>query len=1441
MPESAPKPPERLISRGDLHAAPRVDADVCVVGIGASAGGLEACRLLLAALPPAPGIAFILVQHMDPTHDSMLVDLLAGITAMQIQQAADGMVLQADHLYVIPPGAYLALSAGILHLSKPTAHHGARLPFDFLLHALAASAGARAVCVILSGGGADGAVGLRAIKAAGGLVIVQEPTEATYDGMPRSAIATGEADFVLPAAQIASKILEYRKQLESPQARDGLARIVAILRATTPHDFTLYKPGTLERRIARRMAVAGVSGNDPQAYIAILESDESERQALAEDLLINVTSFFRDPKVFELLQSSLIPALIDGAGETPLRIWIAGCSTGEETYSLAMLFEEQIKAKNAKTVLQIFASDVDPGAVAVAREGVYPAGIEANVSPDRLAEFFTEHEQGYRVSQKLRGNIVFAVQDVLADPPFSKLDLVSCRNLLIYLRPEAQTKILSIFSFALRPNGILLLGSAETVSGSDTRFDVVSKSARIYRKTSRGAAGYPTFSIGGAEGLRVVARSSAGRAPARPVDIAEFYKKLVLDIYAPASILINHRFECLYSSGPTELYLRVAPGYPTHDFLAMIRPPLRARVKLAMSEATQDNTRVIVPGGRVLRDGESRLFNIDVQSVICDGEKLLLISFIDQRAADPVLAGAQPMPNDEARQSELEQELAATRSELEITLRSLEISTQEQNAIHEEALSVNEEYQSTNEELLTSKEELQSLNEELTALNSQLQETLERSRMTSNDLQNVLYSTDVATLFLDKALKIRFFTPATRSLFTVIASDVGRPLADLHSLAADSTLAADAHAVLADSVPIEREVEAEDARWFSRRILPYRTHDGTVGGVVITFTDITQRETIKSALKAAQRDSERANMAKSRFLAAASHDLRQPLQTLALLNGLLTKIVDAEPAKKLLAKLDDTTNAMAGILNTLLDINQIDAGIVHSHIASFPIDRLLHKLGDEFSYLAESRGLRMHVVPCGLNVYTDPAILEQMIRNLLSNALKYTVKGGVLLGCRRRGKMLSVQIWDTGLGIPQAELAAIFDEYHQLDNVARERSRGLGLGLSIVRRLGDLLAHPVSVSSVHGKGSVFSISMPISEERAVAPALPAVTHVVTDGARQGQILIIEDDPDIRQLLEMFLAEEGHRVAVAPDGETALELVAAGTITPDLIIADYNLPREMNGLQATSQLRKKLGRAVPVIIVTGDISAETLRSISRNDCLQLNKPMKLVELNQAIQRLLQAAGPAAPRPPAPPAVAPGRKRTVFVIDDDARIRELIRTLFEAGGNNVECFVDCEAFLAVPRLYQDACLLLDACLPGMSGVGLLQKLSTSRASLPVIMITGLGDIKIAVQAMKAGAFDFIEKPVRPAELLACVQKAFEQSRDADTLLAARGTAASQLASLTDRQRQILDMVLAGKASKNIAADLGISQRTVENHRASIMLKTGAKSIPALARMAIAADAG
>lgn len=1425
-----------------MRRAPRFP----VVAIGASAGGLEACRLLLGAMTADIGMAFVLVLHLDLKHESLAAGLLARGTALDVVEATEGMRLRPGRVHVIPPGAQLSVSKGTIRLDRSEGGRGVRLPFDHLLVSLAADAGSLAGCVVLSGTGADGAAGLVALKAAGGFAIAQRREEAGYPGMPESAIGTGLVDLVLPAADIPEALIArwrvggaIARQAPAPgeAAADALAEIIALARTRAPQDVTLYKAGTIRRRIARRMAMIPLAAEATDVYLARLRADPKELDLLAADLLIHVTSFFRDEEAFATLERATIPAILAGhaAGKAPLapiRVWIAGCSTGEEAYSLAMTFIEGIEAAGSDARLQVLASDIDPEAVATARDGFYPDSAAAAVSEARLKRFFTREEGGWRVSSMLREQIVFTVHDLLSDPPFSRIDLVSCRNVMIYLGPEAQRRLVGLFAFALRPGGWLLLGAAETPGEADGRFEIADKAGRLWRKIGRGAPGdLPSIPL-----ARPGAPKAGPPAGGRRALLAETCRRLVLEAHAPAAALLNQRLEALYLLGPTERYLRLAPGHPSLDFLAMAPRAMRVRLRAAAAECLAGGGTATVTGGR---NADGAPFSVEIRRVALEGEPLLFACFLDLPERERSIRPTQDGPG-ASRIAELESELATSHAELRGALGDLETAAEEHVRDAAEALSVNEEHQSTNEELLASKEELQSLNEELNALNGQLQETMERQRTIANDLQNVLYSTDVATLFLDRDLNIRFFTPAARALFHVIATDVGRPLADLAAEAADAGLEADARAVLGGADAIMREVSALRGRWFARRMQPYRNDRKEIEGVVITFTEVTEARRAAEALQEARRVAERADAAKSRFLAAASHDLRQPLQTLSLVHTLLRKSAGAEDQARLASLLDRTLTSMTAMLDTLLDVNRIEAGDVQPELGPVRLAPLMASLAEEFGHLAEERGLRMRLVPSTATIRSDPRLLEQILRNLLSNAIKYTKKGGVLLGCRRRGGKVSIEVWDTGIGMEAAHLDRIFDAYHQIDDEDRNpgsHGHGLGLGLSIVQRLGALLDHRISVRSRAGGGSGFSVEAALM---AAEPAIAAPASVAGSGER-GAILLVEDEPVLRDLLTGVLLDAGHEVLVAADAAGALGLIGEGG-RPDLVLTDHNLGEETTGLELAAAigaaLAAKGAAAPPTIILTGDITAATLGDIARSPFVRVAKPTTAEALTAKIDELLAGVHLAKPAP-APAAAAAGGE--VHVVDDDPAVLNAVSELFASSGWAAVTHRSAEDFLAAPRPGPGACLVADVRLPGIDGIALLRRLREEGSAIPAVMITGYGETAMAVAAMKAGAADFIEKPIPAEDLIASVARALALAKDAGAGDAWRAEAAERFARLTRREREVMAMVLEGVPNKNIAADLGLSQRTVENHRAAVMRKTGAASLPDLVRLALSAKQG
>jgi len=1392
---------------------------------------------LLDAMPAQTGAAFLLIQHLDPHHASQLAELLASHTPMPVRDAAEGMTIEANAIYVCPPGQFMAIRFGVLHLSRPLSGDHTRLPIDFLVQSLAEECGPRSACVILTGTGDDGSGALPALHASGGRIIVQDPEEAEYDGMPRAAVLTGLADAVVPLSRIPGELAKIILRLASTASALSAGReryekadiqtIITLLQQKIGQDFSAYKRGTLERRIHRRMGLRGLPAGALARYHEELSRNQAECLALAEDLLINVTSFFRDPAVFALLESEVIPDLLANlaAGQS-LRIWVVGCSTGEEAYSLAIIMREAILAERRDIKLQVFASDIDAQAIAVAREGLYSLSIKDEVPPERLARHFVQEDGGYRVTPALRGSVVFTVQDVLTDPPFSRMDMVSCRNLLIYLKPDAQAKVIGLFHFALRENGVLMLGMAETPGNVSERFSVLHKAQRIYRHIARSKPGEPGFPLSFVESIPRLTTHESKAQLTRQTVLADLCRDAVLETFAPASLLINAQRQCIYSVGAVSRYLRLASGPPTLDLLALAPDDLRGTLRFAISRADRDRP-LVTTGPCVTGTGDAAVaFTITVRFLESDGEPLHLVSFLEQ-SAQGASAAAPPQHDSQAQLRELERQLEAAHSDLLSAIQGRDALVLEQKAINDEALSVNEEFQSTNEELLTSKEELQSLNEELIALNSQLQETLDRQRIASDDLQNILYSTNVATLFLDQKLRIRFFTPATKTFFSVIPGDIGRPLADLQSLADDDDLLVDAKSVLLHSTTIEREIRGPGGTWFVRRLFPYRTHDERVEGVVITFIDITELRRTAAALDEARRAAEHSNRGKSRFLAVASHDLRQPMQSLSLIQEMLRQSVADPKAQEQIGRFGLLLNSMTGMLNSLLDINQIESGVLEVSKEPFNLADLFKRLREEFSPLAEAQGLALRVIPSTATVESDARLLEAMLRNLLANAIKYTPPGGrIVLGCRHSGAMLRIEVCDTGIGITPDQLGPIFDEFYQVDNIAPSHERGFGLGLTIVRELGLLLGHAVTVRSRPDKGSVFAVTVP------PAPAgdhgVQARTGLSQSGPTTGcTIALVEDDPDVRDALEALLTGAGHTVISARDGPAALALARAGAILPDLVLTDYNLPGGMNGVVLLTKLREELGQDVPGIVLTGDISKQALAEIEQADCVMLSKPVTAARLHAAIRRVT-------PEGRADHAPAPRRStRLICILEENPDMRKAMLSVLGHENWQVTTYPSAEAFLAAETRGDDQCLVIDTNLTGMSGIALIEELRAQGDSIPAVLITGTGDIAMAVQAMRSGASDFIERPVSRSDLVDSIERAVSSAAAGRGRDAASDEIARKLTALTARQKDVLDYVMAGQPSKNIAADLGISQRTVESHRAQIMQKLGVRTIPDLVR--------
>jgi two-component system CheB/CheR fusion protein len=848
------------VARPETVVAPASTA-FPIVGIGASAGGLEALEQFLAHAPAGSGMAFVIVQHLDPTRKGIMPELLQRATRMKVAQVRDRTPVRPDCVYVIPPNKDMSILHGVLHLLKPTATRGMRLPIDFFFRSLAQDQQEHSIGVILSGMGADGTLGLRAIKENAGVVLVQEPATAKFDSMPRSAIDAGLADIVAPVDELPGKILAYLQRtplagrsetVMEDKTQSALEKVVVLLRAHTGNDFSCYKRNTLYRRIERRMGIHQIGRM--AAYVRYLQENPQELDLLFKELLIGVTNFFRDPAAWEQLRAQVIPALLaNRASGQVLRAWVPGCSTGEEAYSLAIVLQEAVEEllPRERFTLQIFATDLDRDAIDKARQGVFPANIAADVSAGRLKRFFTKEEHGYRVRKEIREKVIFAAQNLILEPPFTKLDILCCRNLLIYLTAEVQKKLIPLFHYSLTPGGILFLGSAETIGDGTSLFAPLHGKSRLFRRTESVLRPEPAVFP---SAFSAVPPGGTETPPAAkpPGSLQTLADQLILQHYAPPAVLTNDTGDIFYVSGRTGKYLEPAAGKANWNIFAMAREGLRFELERAFPEALRKKS-LTLHGLKVGTNGGVQCVDVIIQRLDEPGplQGLVMIVFSDVAAA-PAAPAAGRAPKFHAHSpklAELEQELLRVRGEARATHEEMQTSQEELRSANEELQSTNEELQSTNEELTTSKEKMQSMNEELQTVNTELQGKVDELSRASNDMKNLLDSTDIATLFLDKDLNVQRFTPQVAKIIKLIPADVGRPITDLASELSYPELAGDAREILRTLASAEKPISARDGRWFTVRIMPYRTLDDRIDGVVITFADITTARTLEAKLR----------------------------------------------------------------------------------------------------------------------------------------------------------------------------------------------------------------------------------------------------------------------------------------------------------------------------------------------------------------------------------------------------------------------------------------------------------------------------------------------------------------------------------------------------------------------------------------------------------------
>jgi two-component system CheB/CheR fusion protein len=1367
-----------------------------LVGLGGSAGSITALQSFFQEMPTDSGLAFAVVLHLSREHESRLAELLQGVTRMRVTQVGGRMRIEPNTVYVIPPRHGLKAVDGSLELDELAPDRGRNVAVDLFFRTLADTHGPHAAAVVLSGADGDGAIGIRRIKERGGLTIAQDPEEAQHAGMPRSSIATGMVDWVLPVSDVPRRLLDYfrlEEQLrlppeEGPQpaqpaqaARPPLSSdeaslrdVLTVLRTRTGCDFSCYKRATILRRIGRRMQVNGVQALEE--YLQCLRTRPGEPGALLQDLLISVTNFFRDSDCFDALERQM-PRLLAGKGpDDAVRVWVAACATGEEAYTIAMLLSEQVRAMDAPPQIQIFATDLNDEAVQTAREGVYPMAIEADVSQERLKRFFVKEHRGYRVRRELREMVLFATHDVLKDSPFSRLDLISCRNLLIYLNREAQQRVFDTFHFALVPGGRLLLGSSESVEDGSPLLTVIDKKHRIYQQRPTPRTGLPVPSGPGTLAMALEAQAAAregpviaGNAfrgggvfvpppPAEPsaTSWGELHLRL-LEALAPPSILVDAEYDIVHLSPSAGRFLQFAGGEPTRNLLRSVNPSLRIELRAALYQAAQSRSQAEVSGVPVEIGGQSVLLTIRVLPAKDMGADMYLVVLHAAAPGQPGHEAPPPRAEDDPVARHLDRELERLKAQLRETVEQYEASTEELKASNEELQAMNEELRSATEELETNREELQSINEELAAVNHELKNKVDELAHANSDMHNLMDATAIATVFLDRELRITRYTPSAVSLFNLIPTDVGRPLSDLKTELNYCELGADAARVLEKQVPVEREVGQADGSWYLARLLPYRTIEDRIAGVVLSFVNITERkqaeemrlwlsavvsassdaiisfsldgtilswnggaeriygyepgdaigqhlsllapgdgpeqraliskiaaaqsidsyETVRrrkdgselhvsitvspirdesgkvmagtamvrditaskragEALLRALAENERAraelqaaDVAKDRFLAVLSHELRNPLASIDGAAELM--LVDHASEKDLReagAIVQRQARGMKMLLDDLLDVSRLKLGRLELRRERVRLSAIVASALETTRPLLKQAGhdLTVELPPHDVELEGDGLRLAQVLSNLLSNAIRYTPRGGKLsLAARLVDGALELAVRDTGLGMEPQRIESMFEMFTQ-GEAGAESTQGLGIGLALVKNLVELHGGKVSAHSEgQGQGSEFHVRLPGAAPVAPQASSPAHAGPVAEGKRgRGLVLIADDNNDAGWGMAKLLEIAGFQTLRTTSGEQALEVMDKRQ--PVAAVLDIGMP-DISGHEVARRARAtEWGRRMVLVAATGwGQDSDAREAAQAGFDAHLTKPVDVRKLAALLDELLAKRG------------------------------------------------------------------------------------------------------------------------------------------------------------------------------------------------------------------------
>jgi two-component system CheB/CheR fusion protein len=1373
-------------ARRDVPAPPEAgpvetssEPPLCIVGVGASAGGLEAFTQLLASLPPDPGAALVLVQHLDPKHESILASLLSRSTSMPVRETHDGIRLDADHVYVIPPTVDIALADGHIRHVPRGPRQEPHLPIDLFLRTLAEVQGNRAIAVILSGTGTDGTLGCQSVRTRGGIVFAQEPGSAKFDGMPYSAIRSGCVDSVQSPAEIGREIVrlargQYVREsrpeaTDTPSAEDekDLARIFALLKKVTGADFTCYKRTTLQRRIRRRMAVHRVERLED--YATLLEDQPGEVQDLQQDLLINVTSFFRDPETFRLLAEVVLPRIVRSRGnDAPLRVWVPGCATGEEAYSIAICLLESQSERGASPPIQIFASDLSEAAITTARNGVYPENIAADVSRERLLRFFVKVDGHYQVSKAVRDQVIFARQNLTRDPPFSRMDLVSCRNVLIYLEPPMQKKVMATFHYALQPDGLLLLGQSETVGASSDFFTVVDREHKVYAK--RPQVNVPLLSLppGLSPAFTAALPRPAASLEARP-DVEREAQRLLLNRYAPASVLVDERENVFHFRGDTEAYLGHAQGAASFQLVRIVRKELLADLRRLLHAARTSNASQRREGLTFHYQGRTRRVALEVIPLQgpASGDPCLLVLFDEGTRRRP--PATPPLPRGASAEKraivQLQEELQALRHYQQAMQEEQEGANEELQSANEEIVSSNEELQSINEELETAKEELQSNNEELMTLNEELQaRNLELQRL-HDDLDNVLASATVPMLLLGRDLMLRRYTPAAGSSLGMVPADIGRPLGRLRMSLPLSELEAQILSVLETMRPSERELQDGEGCWWQLQVRPYLTRDNRIDGTVLVLQDI-------DTLKRNQRSIEEA-----RDLAEAIVDTaRAPLLLLDTelrvrrantsfrdSFGLSLQEIEGVPLYELGGRQWDTPG-----LRRLLNEVVTQGHAFDDHVLEGAFGASARTLVVNARRLPQ-KTFREDLILLAIEDRTEAMRAEADRADLLKRAEEAArladaanrLKDEFVANASHelRGPLAAMVTWTHLLATGDLDAATMSRGVAAIERSAHSQTRLIEDLLDVTRiSLGKLRLETRLTDLRTVVEAALETARPAAEAKGVALSLTEGTMpelVLGDAGRLQQVVW-----NLMSNAVKFTAKGGHvEVSWGRVGTNVeIKVVDDGQgISPAFLPHVFERFRQADG--TTSRPQPGLGLGLSIVRQLVELHGGTATAASpgegRGSTFVVSLPVPALSEEPAGREVTARRAVETAQTATPPSLHGLR---LLVVDDDADGREAVQAVLEMGGAQVTAVASvAEALAAFDKAAPDI-LVSDIGMPIRDGYDLIREVRKrppeKGGTVPALALTAYAAVEDRLKTASAGFQAYLAKPAEPSDLVARV---------------------------------------------------------------------------------------